>query len=165
METTWIPQVHARTRREVIFRACRGGPSPSSSLTCPPTSDVCQTRCCVQRHVIRTGNCLAEATKYCGNISLGSGALATCLSDTIEESEIEAADGGRPHGRCSARPPPAGCLVSDAEDDMHVCWILPADADPVEVSDACREEVYQYKIARSSNINKNIPLGEQAQPP
>ncbi|MEW5311456.1 MAG: hypothetical protein WDW38_003170 [Sanguina aurantia] len=30
----------------------------------------------------------------------------------------------------------------------------------VSVSDACREDVYQYKIARNSNINKNIPLAK-----
>ncbi|PNH09949.1 Golgi apparatus protein 1 [Tetrabaena socialis] len=40
--------------------------------------------------------------------------------------------------------------VSDAE----------TDAEPVEVSDACREEVFQYKIGRNSNINKNIPLAK-----
>lgn len=34
-----------------------------------------------------------------------------------------------------------------------------ADDGPVEMSDSCREEVYQYKIARNANINKNIPLG------
>lgn len=32
------------------------------------------------------------------------------------------------------------------------------ESDPVSVSDACREEVYQYKITRNTNINRNIPL-------
>ncbi|KXZ55868.1 hypothetical protein GPECTOR_2g1419 [Gonium pectorale] len=32
--------------------------------------------------------------------------------------------------------------------------------DDVDVSDACREEVYQYKISRNANINKNIPLAK-----
>lgn len=39
--------------------------------------------------------------------------------------------------------------------DVALC----ADSEPVSVSDACREEVYQYKIARNANINMNIPLG------
>lgn len=32
--------------------------------------------------------------------------------------------------------------------------------DVPSISDDCREEVYQYKISRNANINKNIPLGE-----
>lgn len=28
------------------------------------------------------------------------------------------------------------------------------------VSDACREEVYQFYVQRNTNINKNVPLGE-----
>ncbi|GFH23194.1 uncharacterized protein HaLaN_20773, partial [Haematococcus lacustris] len=32
------------------------------------------------------------------------------------------------------------------------------DDDKPNISDACREEVYQYKIQRNSNINRNIPL-------
>ncbi|EFJ50973.1 hypothetical protein VOLCADRAFT_103617 [Volvox carteri f. nagariensis] len=35
-----------------------------------------------------------------------------------------------------------------------------SDGDPPSVSDACREEVYQYKISRNTNINKNIPLAK-----
>ena len=35
-----------------------------------------------------------------------------------------------------------------------------ADSD-ISISDACREEVYQYKIVRDTNINANVPLGEQ----
>ncbi|GFR46876.1 hypothetical protein Agub_g8517 [Astrephomene gubernaculifera] len=35
-----------------------------------------------------------------------------------------------------------------------------SESDPVEVTDACREEVYQYKISRNSNINKNVPLAK-----
>lgn len=31
-----------------------------------------------------------------------------------------------------------------------------------QVSDACGEEIMQYKIERNSNINKNVPLGECA---
>lgn len=34
-----------------------------------------------------------------------------------------------------------------------------AAADSGAVSDACREEVYQYKITRNTNINLNVPLG------
>jgi hypothetical protein len=33
---------------------------------------------------------------------------------------------------------------------------------PPGISDACREEVYQYKIARNTNINMNLPLGAVA---
>jgi hypothetical protein len=29
-----------------------------------------------------------------------------------------------------------------------------------EISDECREEVYQYKILRNTNINRNVPLGQ-----
>jgi hypothetical protein len=39
-----------------------------------------------------------------------------------------------------------------------VCF---ADAKPL--SDACNEEVMAFKINRNSNINKNLPLGEQQQ--
>ncbi len=34
-----------------------------------------------------------------------------------------------------------------------------AEATP-SVSEQCREEVFQFKIQRSSNINANVPLGE-----
>ncbi|KAG2498297.1 hypothetical protein HYH03_003558 [Edaphochlamys debaryana] len=37
---------------------------------------------------------------------------------------------------------------------------LESDSDPVDVTDACREEVYQYKISRNANINRNIPLAK-----
>jgi Golgi apparatus protein 1 len=33
------------------------------------------------------------------------------------------------------------------------------------VSDQCREEVFSFKIERSTNINKNIPLGEPPRQP
>lgn len=39
---------------------------------------------------------------------------------------------------------------------------LPLDVP--EISDDCREEVYSFKITRNSNINGNIPLGEQECP-
>ncbi len=32
-------------------------------------------------------------------------------------------------------------------------------ADAPNISDECREEVYQYKIQRNTNINANVPLG------
>ncbi|GIL70396.1 hypothetical protein Vretimale_3583 [Volvox reticuliferus] len=35
-----------------------------------------------------------------------------------------------------------------------------SDTDPPSISDACREEVYQYKISRNTNINRNIPLAK-----
>ena len=39
---------------------------------------------------------------------------------------------------------------------------LPVGALPaaVSVTDACREEVYQFKIQRNTNINLNVPLGQ-----
>ncbi|KAG2445817.1 hypothetical protein HXX76_000421 [Chlamydomonas incerta] len=51
--------------------------------------------------------------------------------------------------------------VSDLIAEAEVQEVEPeADTDPVEVSDACREEVYQYKISRNANINRNIPLAK-----
>lgn len=38
------------------------------------------------------------------------------------------------------------------------------DEDAPEISDDCQEEVYQYKITRNSNINRNVPLGACMRP-
>ena len=49
-------------------------------------------------------------------------------------------------GPCQSHlPPPPACPVAE---------------DAPEVSDPCREDVFQYKILRDSNINRNVPLGE-----
>lgn len=44
---------------------------------------------------------------------------------------------------------------------LRVCQnALPlVHADTGTITDACREEVYQFKIQRNSNINLNVPLG------
>jgi hypothetical protein len=45
---------------------------------------------------------------------------------------------------------------------MCTCLILNHALDHAgtgAVSDACREEVYQFKIQRNTNINLNVPLG------
>ncbi len=48
---------------------------------------------------------------------------------------------------------------------MLLPWVCVPDGAATEdipvISDECREEVYQFKISRNANINKNIPLGER----
>jgi len=50
----------------------------------------------------------------------------------------------------------AGCSEVDSP-----CTFLTPNADDVpEISDPCREEVYQYIVKKATNINLNVPLGE-----
>ena len=57
--------------------------------------------------------------------------------------------------RCNALK--AACATVHTECDQPFnFW---AADDVPDISDACREEVYQYKISRNANINANIPLG------
>ncbi len=42
---------------------------------------------------------------------------------------------------------------------LVVVWCAPGADDVPVISDACREEIYQYKINRNANINKNVKLG------
>lgn len=43
---------------------------------------------------------------------------------------------------------------------LHARAPAPADDAP-DISDACREEVYQYTVKKATNINLNVPLGER----
>lgn len=104
------------------------------------------------------GNCLDEVTRYCASVDPGDGNLADCISDLIAESEV-VTDGER-----------SATLIRDPHDDRptliipvifvtHAHAAVPcADTAPV-ISDACREEAYQFKISRNANINLNVPLG------
>ena len=108
------------------------------------------------------GNCLDEVTRYCASVDPGDGKLADCISDLIAESEV-VTDGERsatliriPHDVRQTLVIPVlfvTCFVTHAPAaDPH------ADTAPV-ISDACREEAYQFKISRNANINLNVPLG------
>lgn len=118
---------------------------------------------------MRAGKCAKEIEKYCDDIEEGEGKLADCISEQIASSEApDTGDGELPgcdagHTRwllpvlacmCAWLP---GRLASCAQQVMAFAVCV---ADAPEVSDECREEAYQFKISRNSNINRNIPLGE-----
>lgn len=56
----------------------------------------------------------------------------------------------------AAVPPPFAPSNPRHAGDVYATYCCAGHAD---VADACREEVFQYRIARSTNINKNVPLG------
>lgn len=60
------------------------------------------------------------------------------------------------HSHAPMLAPRYPCACADAVSNFQNTHA--ADEVP-EISDDCREEVYQYKISRNKNINKNIPLG------
>ncbi len=120
------------------------------------------------------GNCVGEIKQFCGELKPGEGRLANCISDQIAESETaDAADGARKSERRgpSKGTPTAGqggagrgprcrsVLSGTLQQRQHVPLPLASAAGTETVTDACREEVYQFKISRNSNINLNVPLG------
>lgn len=114
------------------------------------------------------GKCEKEIEKYCKELEQGEGKLADCMSDII--SEIENPEiGDRKYTPAHKRTHTfsythARVHAHVRRGSSHVCCVVGpcsvGTGDPLEVSDDCREEVYQFKITRSKNINYNIPLGE-----
>ena len=85
------------------------------------------------------GACKAEAALFCPDVEGGEGALADCIGETMQGIDDDAAEAAK-----QAR----------SEDDDEVL-----DEAEARVSEPCRDAVLQFRIDRSSNINKNIPLG------
>ena len=105
--------------------------------------------CPPHARTIRAGKCVKEIEKLCSETEEGDGKLAECMSDAITESEnSDDSSGEWEGGRGSFAGVPGHLIVPPL-----------SSADAPEVSDECREEVYQFKISRNANINRNIPLG------
>jgi len=50
--------------------------------------------------------------------------------------------------------------LADCISDAIAQSELPGDGEVPEISDACREEVYQYTVKKATNINLNVPLAK-----
>ncbi|KAJ9518654.1 hypothetical protein QJQ45_018663 [Haematococcus lacustris] len=99
------------------------------------------------------GNCEPEAKLYCSDVNAGEGRLADCLSDQIAESETDSSASGELHKFCWAL---SGGMLQGLFHGV-MTWHAHSSCEG-SVSDACREDVYQFKIQRSTNINLNVPL-------
>ncbi len=104
------------------------------------------------------GACNADFKAFCKDVGPGDGRLAKCLSKRVKAQKQGNVVGGwhlafPKHGTlCRNGGPP-----SSWPRVMALPVLFPAGR---KVSAKCIEEIGIFKIDRSSNINKDVPLGE-----
>ncbi len=122
------------------------------------------------------GACASDYKSFCKDVSQGEGRFAACLAKRVAQQKAGNAVGERQaHGwrwrRCdcvlgavpAARRARAASCAGRLPAGLSCRAPAPARLGPRagrKVTDKCLDELLQFKLDRSSNINKDVPLGE-----